>query len=100
MSNFSLRSRPFRNSFRASSEAVVTGILSAAPGSVLVATELLLLSATFAQPMKLTVAAKIRESNRRIDLLRDIGFLLRVFAQEDESRLAFRDLGRRQNHLR
>src|ERR1700686_1398810 len=83
ISNFSLRSRPCRNSFRASSEEVVMGILPAAFGSVFVATAfLLVLSATFAQPLSATVAATIRETKRSLDLLRDIVFLLRVFAQE------------------
>src|SRR5437762_14320936 len=75
ISSFSLRSRPCRNSFRASSEEVVTGILPAALGSVFAASGLLLvLSATLVQPVSAAVAAATRASKRSMNLLRDIVF--------------------------
>src|SRR4030095_5644709 len=77
--SFSLRSRPCRNSLRASSEEVVTGILPAAFGSALVATGfLLVLSSTFAQPLRATVAATDKANKKMINLFRDIGVLLRL----------------------
>src|SRR5262249_61070895 len=80
--NFSLRLRPCRNSFRCSSEEVVIGILPPPFGSelaaVLSALVLLVLSATFEQPVSAIVAVTSRHSNSSMDLLCDIGVLLRT----------------------
>src|SRR5262249_59911376 len=80
--NFSLRLRPCRNSFRCSSEEVVIGILPPPFGSefaaVLSALVLLVLSATFEQPVSAMVAVTSRHSNSSMNLLCDIGALLRT----------------------
>src|SRR5688572_6430545 len=91
ISNFSLRSRPCRKALRASSEEVVIRIFPAAVDSLASAVVFVsVLSATFEQPVRPTVKARIRESGIRMDLVRDIAVLLRSLRRKEVSRLASR----------